>query len=251
MENVLSFTGGITNSNSMSGLSAGIAIVGVTTFSGAISNAGTIAAKTGININHSTITGAIIDSGVVLGSSFGIRIDSASQITASTGDAIAVTGSTFTGGISSAGTISAGAAGIYLSQQITTFLGNVVNSGTISALTGVYVGRIATFSGNVSNAGQILAGTGNGIVLAGVETFTGGVVNSGTISAGIGIQIAGGTIHGAIVDSGIIVGSQWGMTLAAGATIAGATTTIKITGPTFAGPEHRQPREHHYGDGRA
>ena len=54
----------------------------VSTFIGNISNFGTITAKTGVDILGSTITGAIVDSGVI-SATHGILIDNASKIDAS------------------------------------------------------------------------------------------------------------------------------------------------------------------------
>ena len=136
------FIGGISNAGTISGNAYGIYLDQVTTFSGGISSSGVIsatgaaialsaayrasqaifrirersAAKTGIAIAGSTINGAIVDSGNILASNYGISIDSASKIS-STKTAIAVTGPTFTGGISNSGLISAGPAGISVSRR--------------------------------------------------------------------------------------------------------------------------------------
>ena len=79
-------------------------VVSHTTFSGGVTNAGTIGAG-GISVSSSTfLSGGIVDTGVISG---GIRIDSHSRIVASGTTAVALENTTtFGGGISNAGTIS-------------------------------------------------------------------------------------------------------------------------------------------------
>ncbi len=130
LDTLVTFASGLTNSGTITAsTSAGVGIVinAVSGFTGNISNSGTITAKTAIDIAGSTITGALVDNGKILGSSHGILIDSASTIT-STKTAIAITGATFTGGITNAGTILGAARGIYL-DPITTFGGGITSSG--------------------------------------------------------------------------------------------------------------------------
>jgi len=155
---ISTFSGGITNSGQITATNgAGILIGGtgnvtVANFSGGnISNFGTISAKTGIAIKGTTITGAIVDSGVILGTTHGIFIDGTSTINASH-TAISVSGPTFTGGISKAGTLSApGAVGILVSG-VTTFGGGIVNSGLIDPATGIAVINVATYADGITNA---------------------------------------------------------------------------------------------------
>ena len=79
-----SFSGGLSSVGLISAAAGAVSMFPATTFAGGITNAGTISALTAINIVHSTITGAIVDSGNILGSSHGIVIDSASTITSAT-----------------------------------------------------------------------------------------------------------------------------------------------------------------------
>jgi outer membrane autotransporter protein len=176
-----------------------------TTFTGNVSNAGTITPG-GITITGSSVTGAVISSGTVAG---GIGIDSASQIGDASG--IAITGPSFAGGISNAGVITA--AGIpILIDGASTFSGGIVNSSTGviqgGGLSGIAVSVVSAFTGGVTNAGTISMPSGAGIVVGGcpcgVSTFEGGVVNTGTITGlGPGISVVDvESFAGGIVNDG-------------------------------------------------
>jgi hypothetical protein len=139
-----------------------------TTFSGGVSNTGTIGAGGIVLISGAFISGGgIFDSGIVSG---GIKVDSSSKIVASGGATLTVIAiantNTFGGGISNAGTISAAQSGIQVLGTVTNFAGGVVNNGRIAG-----------------------GGSQNGIFI-GASTASGGIVNcgGGTISAGGGIQ---------------------------------------------------------------
>ena len=71
---------------------------------------------------------------------------------------------------------------------------------------GIEVVRISSFAGDIANSGTISAGFVGieiGIDLQRDISVVGDVVNSGTITAKTGIAVLGGsTIFGAIVDSG-------------------------------------------------
>ncbi len=225
--------GGITNSGTISvgfvGIEIGYRTGGgvtapISTFVGNVSNSGTITAQTAINIVHSTITGAIIDSGIILGSSHGILIDGASSIT-SASTAIKISGPTFTGGLSSAGTVSAGGtkAGILVSG-VTKFAGGLTNSGTVSAGgAGISLASISTFSGNVSNTGTLTGKTG--ILIGSGVTFSGGaaVANSGTITGSNGIVIGSAvTLLGGITNSQTISAHSDAILISTAASVSGA-----------------------------
>src|SRR5262249_43604640 len=217
---VSSFGGGVTNAGAITAGNGGIAITGVPTFTGNVSNAGTIAAPTGISITNSTITGQIIDSGLITG---GIKIDAASRIT-STATAIAVAGPSFGGGISNGGTITTANAGILL-QNVTSFGGNITNSGALAGATGIKV-IASTIQGQIADSGSILA-SGHGIfidstskvtvtgflnadVLVTGPTFAGGISNAGALSSGatgIGIEIRSSAFGGGVSNSGTISNS--------------------------------------------
>ncbi len=217
------FTGPFPHTNSV-GHTIACILVQNTSFSGNVSNAGTIS-PSGIFVNHATIAGSIVNSGNLAG---GISIDSTSRIS-SANTAIKITGPTFSGELTNAGAISTTGndrPGIFIGG-VTNFSGSIVNgtSGTISAAAagGMIVANVSTFAGAISNAGVIsvsplgiLVGiSGSGI--APVVDFTGGIANSGTISAGEGgidlsnvSTFAGGIFNfgtiAAITKPGIVVG---------------------------------------------
>jgi hypothetical protein len=169
-----------------------------TSFSGRLTNAGTISgATTGISVVDSTITGAIIDSGIIAGTAIGISVDNQSKITG-TRAAIFVSGPTFIGGIVNAGTLRATsypAAPILVggnvngtSDTVSTFTGGITNTGSIlapdthpgSPTNGILVGGAASHGGSVT-----------------IDTFSGGISNSGgTVKAGNGIGVGGYAFSG-------------------------------------------------------
>ena len=231
--------GGITNTGTISAGFIGIQIgyrtgggvvAPISTFVGNVSNSGTITAQTAISIVHSTITGAIVDNGVILGSGHGILIDGASQIT-SAATAIKISGPTFTGGISSAGTLSAGGtkAGILVSG-VTSFSGGITNSGGVSAGgAGISFASISTFSGNVSNTGTITAKTG--ILIGSGITFSGGaaIVNSGTITG------TGGTAIDASGASSAVTIDQTAGLLSGAVKLSAHSDVFNVSGGSIAG----------------
>ena len=178
-------------------------VFGAGTSGGGITNTGTIiASDRGINLDiGATFTGVVANSSVIAAHGTGIKI---SDVT------------TLSGGVSNSGKITAtSGAGIRISSG--TVLGNtsaggsVVNSGTISAATGIVV-QTATIDGAIINAG-VVAAHSDGIFVLGVSTFLGGVSNRGSISAGhIGIEFGKSTTNafgvssvvGSIVNSGTI-----------------------------------------------
>jgi uncharacterized protein with beta-barrel porin domain len=228
--NSQSYAGGISNGSAgtITASQEGIYVGTTSTFTGNLSNAGTITANTGIGVSYATIAGAIIDSGNIEGSNHGIAIDSNSKI-AGAATAIAVTGPTFTGGISNAGSIAAQSVGIMVASQ--TFTGGITNAGAISvghSAFGISV-TAQTFTGGISNSGHITAGlSGIGVGGSGVSTFAGGITNSGTIAStgtrnGVGVlsitQFTGG-----IGNSGVITAGGIGI----------AVATVSVFGSTSA-----------------
>lgn len=160
------------------------------TINGDLINAGTVAG--GIAIDSSTINGQIFDSGII--SSGGIFIDSASMVVASTGQtAVVVTGSTFIGGITNAGTLSA-KSGVGISVSgVTSFGGGITNYGAIDPAVGMAVNNVSLFSGNIVNAaGGTITASRTGIQVSNVSTFQGNISNAGTIAASsFGILVGG------------------------------------------------------------
>ena len=135
----------------------------------------------------STFTGDIVNSGTIITGSNGIGIQNVD---------------TFAGNISNTtgGTITAlSGVGIEICNCVTTFLGGITNAGTITAREGVVVTGVAVFGstsvGGITNSGAIAATT-VGIQVSGVWTFQGGIINS-----------TGGVITSS-PGSGIVVGFQ-------------------------------------------
>ena len=216
-------------------------MLGNTSASGSVVNSGTISAAKGIVVQAATITGAIINGGAIVakGDVFGKS------------DGIVVRGiATFLGGVSNRGSISAGHIGIEFGKSTTnafgvsSVVGSIVNSGTITAKTGIALFE-STISGAIVDSGsikatsrgilidsgsEILAGNMTAINIAG-PTFTGGIINFGVISGSAGIEIK--SAHAvSIFDAGAILAASGGtaiefvgsgntLTLGAGYTISG------------------------------
>jgi outer membrane autotransporter protein len=273
---VSTFAGGIRNgstgiitqtldtSGSANFTGAGIGITNGGTFSGGVSNAGTISASVsvtglgratayGINVNGVTsFAGGISNSGTI-----SAVASAASGSAFATG--ISVSGvSAFAGGISNSGTISAHSSGIsstipvgiavgtFLGANIvSTFAGGISNSGTITAAGSVFGGEgisvngVSIFSGGISNSGMITARS-SGIFVGNVANFSGGISNSGTIMAGatgIFVSADASTFAGGITNTGVISGAA-GIVLNVGGIDVLDSGTITGTGGTaiqFAG----------------
>ena len=207
------FTGGITNSGTITGGAFGISVkssgfvIANATFAGGITNTGTIVAITrGIAIQfNGTFTGGISNAGLILlgggVSSVGISVNAAS---------------TFTGGIHNSGTITGGAGGIDICNCVQTFLGGITNTGLIAGAAGGITLSPTSFGGGVLNTGTIDGGLGLGIGTANVERFTGGITNAGTIRAsfaGIVVRASGFpfqtvTFSGGITNTGTIASAS-------------------------------------------
>jgi uncharacterized protein with beta-barrel porin domain len=244
-------TGGITNFGTISGGQTGIKVENSSSIAGNIVNeaGGTIQGSTsaGIYIQISSTTGAISNSGDILGGYYGIYAGNNSTIASITNNA----GATIQAGTSSA------SAGIYLTES--TVSGNISNSGTISGPTGIYVTN-STIGGDITNdiAAAAISGGQTGIYVGSNSTVTGGITNFGTISGGqTGIKVensssiagnivneAGGTIQGstsagiyiqissttgAISNSGDILGYYYGIYAGNNSTIASITNNAGAT----------------------
>lgn len=235
--------GGIVSSGSLSGgisvdaastINAGhtadSAIVVGGSFTGGVSNAGTLLGFHGILFEAGTITGGATNSGSITATSVGVLVRGS--------------GSTFTGNIANSGTITAGSVGVLVVDasmtgdvindvggvisattgmavqiiQVPSFAGGVINNGRMVGFDGIVVSQVGVFGGTtgVVNTGNIGA-THAGILVGGSSastptvTFTGGIRNSGTISAGLGIVLANvGSFSGGINNSGAVLGPSFG-----------------------------------------
>jgi hypothetical protein len=145
--------------------------------------------------------------------------------------------SIFSGGIRNAasGRIAAGASGIEV-KLVTTFAGGISNAGTISASdfsrVGIYLSKDAVFSsssagGGITNTGTISSGAGAGIDLFNVTTVFGSIVNKGKIIAGHGgIDVSTVTVFGSGSAGGGITNSG---------TISAGHDGIYVNAATFLG----------------
>src|SRR5690348_6829152 len=118
-------------------------------------------------------------------------------------DSMKISATTFTGGVTNAGTISAGSVTITSS----TFLsGGFVNTNLISGATNaIAILDHSTINGSIVDSGRIVAtnfGADGVLVSGGAEVLGGIQVGShGVISAHSGIRVVGGTALGGIVNS--------------------------------------------------
>jgi hypothetical protein len=169
-------------------------VISHTTFSGGVTNTGTIGSG-GISVVSGAFLsgGGILDTGTVVG---GIKVDSRSRIVASGGstqNAIAVENTTaFTGGISNAGLVSAAHDAILVGStapnvQGLVFSGGIRNRGTIVAESqAIVVSNASVFTGGITNIGHISAGgVTSAVGVDFVVSFAGGILNAsgGIISA--------------------------------------------------------------------
>jgi uncharacterized protein with beta-barrel porin domain len=206
-----SFTGNVVNNGT---IAPGGVSVANSTVTGYIINSDAMSG--GITVANSTIAGGIADNGTTfLG---GIAIDSRSVITGSgTITAVAVSLSTFSGGISNAGVISANGTGISIGG-VSTFGGGITNSGSITTgRIGILAFGPTTFTGGIVNSGNISSPASFGIIAAFISTFSGGVTNSGAITARNGIIVGFtsssgiSTFSGGITNSGVITAARTGV----------------------------------------
>ncbi len=204
------FSGGMTNTGSIGAGEVGMAVHGVSVFTGGVLNGGTITATTGTGIEVGAITGNTITSfaggvantGTIVGGFAGISVSNVSS---------------FTGGISNDGTIAVGSGTAIRVFRVSTFAGGITNAGVIGPLNsavgvGISVGAFTTFAGGITNSGTIAGGIlgisvkSSGFPTVGM-TFAGGITNTGTIAAisqGIAIQFPG-TFSGGISNAGLIL----------------------------------------------
>ena len=189
LEDIKTFVGDINNKGTISAGSGGIAIGGsqidgtlpVATFAGSVVNVGTIVAETGFSILDSTILGALVDSGTIRAASAGIEVNSAAVIVG--GIQVSSKGTIIAHAITSGTGVATG----IVVQNTTTFGGGITNSGTISARAASLSWlSVSTFAGGITNSGVITGG--ESIVLSQLSSFAGGsgsggaIVNSGKIT---------------------------------------------------------------------
>jgi hypothetical protein len=257
------FDGGVSNAGSIlvtgNVIDAGIAVGGfaitggtltISTFSGRVTNSGTISAGVGILVGGTaeggtlgigTFAGGVTNSGTISATKQGVLIGGLAE-----GAGTTLTVSTFAGGIVNTGTIAAGVAGIYVggaglsggSLAISSFSGGITNTGVISAGTyGIFVGApntstaatIAAFSGNISNSGRIVAGTGIFIGAHLGFAADSAIVNSGTI-----IGTGGIAINASIATSPVTIDQTAGL-IQGNILLSANADVVNISGGMIAG----------------
>jgi uncharacterized protein with beta-barrel porin domain len=214
-----SFTGNITNEGTIS--PSGIALVNGTV-TGSISSTGVI--NGGISIDKNSALTALGSAIFFSAPTFSGGISNAGTISGATGILAIGAISTFGGGIANTGTLSAftngivvgGAASAAAAFTLSAFSGGISNGGVITTTSrnGIIVGgtatnafhifsksgTISTFDGSIINSGTISSANANGIIVGGKATFnglisilsfSGDITNSGTITAGHGIVVGG------------------------------------------------------------
>jgi filamentous hemagglutinin len=194
-----------------------IDIISATRFAGGISNAGVLsAAHSGILVSAvTTFAGGIVNNGTIVASLFGVRVDG---------------GGLISGGIRVAGNGKISAASGIVVENTTTFVGGISNAGTISAaLSGIAVKNTATFAGGISDTGAI-SGSRRGILISGGDVVSGGirVATSGRVVAtfgsntGVAVEVANATsFAGGISNAGTLQAAQSGLVVSGVTTFAG------------------------------
>ena len=163
-----------------------------------------------VNVQNSTVTGSVTNTGAGTLTPVGITPPTATGIT--------INNSKIGGSVSNAGTITAPLATGIVVNNNSSVAGGVTNSGSLSAgIFGINVFNNGTFGGGISNSGTVSVG-GTGMIAAFVGTFTGGITNSGTVTAGsVGLAASGD------------LSFTGGITNAATGTITGANAGISVT----------------------
>jgi uncharacterized protein with beta-barrel porin domain len=223
----LTFSGGVSNSGTISAHGNGIWVGGgaasggsvtISAFSGGVSNSGLISAHgVGVFVGGFATTFATFTI-----STFSGGITNSGTIMARTG--IAIEGiSTFIGNVSNSGVILARSTGIFICNCATLAGGSIVNSGTISAAAGIVVHNFSPI--NITNSGTIIGSGGTAIDLT-------------NASGGNTVEILGGAISGNILGFGIASGDTVNFALGSGSfayayTIANFQSVNIISGTLF------------------
>ena len=249
-----SLGGSIVNSSSgfiTSTLGNAIQIIN-STVNGNIANAGTISASVaGILIDPSTVTGDIINTGLLVGQ-YGVSVGGSlisgnvlnAGLIGGTVVGIDFSSSTLVGLISNTGTLVSSGVAINV-DRTSTIVGGISNSGLIAGQTtaisnaGAILGTNAvafqngTVLGNISNVGTIL-GASTGVSIN-TSSMTGNIVNSASIGGGVaGVNLSTSTMSGTVVNTGTLSGGQVGLVATTSAITGGISNSGKISGSQYA-----------------
>lgn len=263
-----SVSAGITNSGTITSPSTGILVAGGGSVSGGITNSGSIVGTSNdaVYLTDGTLSGDFTNSGLISSDHHSVHLygsvldgslhnASGGQIVAGDTGVLINNGSSLSGGITNAGTISATVSGLdghgvwvksstvngdfNNSGHITsvdnhavhiegsTLGGAFINSGTLVGATALLIDYGSSVSGGITNSGSILgtAGSSTAILLREGSTVAGSLINTGTIAGNWdGIRIRTNSLLGGdLVNDGLISGgSADGLRVRNGATISGA-----------------------------
>ena len=237
-------------------------MIGLTAVGGTV-----VANSVGISITgNADITGNITNSGTIFGGSTGLEVggnsDITTNITNNSGGLIGVTdsgaaasyagvnihsGSDVTGSITNAGTIFGAQYGIDVTGTLSVVITNtglvgVTSSSARATNAGIRIRVGTNLSSGIFNSGTIFGGVLGIDIIAGASigsniTNTGliGVTASGAIASSEGIRLhSGASLSGSIINSGTIVGAQYGVRVHQGSDIGGISNTGLI-GVTASG----------------
>lgn len=231
---------GIVNEGTIQASSAAIKVT-VGTVSGAIINAGLMTGSTGINLRSATLSSGITNSGTIASDSeWGIVSENTTItgdiantetgiISSTYGEVIFLRSNVIDGSIFNAGTLDQQGSGGYgvVYVEDTSITGNISNSGTIINHDQVYGLHLAnsTVVGGITNSGYV-SGQVFGVMVTNLSRV-GGIVNSGTISGENynGLTIKSrSVITGGINNTGLIQGSSNGVSITDATAIRGGLT---------------------------
>lgn len=202
---------------------------------GSVSNNAGIA----ININNSSLSNGITNSGAIDSSSSGMQISNSSTINGGISNSGAISStsgtgilinnaSTISGGISNSGTIEAG--GVFVGITVSggsIVEGGIINSGLIEANngSGIHLGN-SILNDGISNSGTIRSALNTGISIRNASNIQGNISNNGVISGGgtesHGLLIrSSSTVTGSVSNNGTISGEQ-GISISASSSINGS-----------------------------
>ena len=113
------------------------------------------------------------------------------------------------GGISNSGTIVSAQKVAVSVSDLSTFYGNISNTGTIAGNIGIVIGTVSTFSGAIVNSGVIIGTGGTAIDVSAAGSAIIIDQNGGSVTGNIllspnadVVNLTGGTIAGNIVGQG-------------------------------------------------
>lgn len=233
-----------------SGTAGGVRL-GHATLSGSIINSGLISnanpGANGIIVSGGNVVGKITNSGTIVGGAesygAGLRLSSGALVQGG------ITNAGYIGGANVTGSQYGIELGSIYSGDTSTVTGGITNDAT-GTLVGSFGGLVlaqSTVTGGINNAGQIIAsgpGSSGGSYALNIQansTLSGGITNTGTISAVDGaILIASSTLkNGGVTNSGvmvgdIVIGNPYSLNPADSGSTIGGSIINSVTG-TIAG----------------